>query len=120
MMRLSTPRLMEEASQKVHAIVGVLLLLNVGISHAREALLELNTDSWRTRAANFRSKLEMVLPGLVKLTSCRMMLAGHFTCQAKLVPSLFVSIQTLHGTLSRGICVAYIRYSLVDNICKVC
>ena len=94
LMRSYTTRLMVEASRKVYKNVGVLSLPDVGVSHAGEALMELNTASWRTRATNCRSKLVMVLPGLVKLTSCRRMLSGHFTCQAKLVPSLFGSIYT--------------------------
>ena len=48
-----------EASRKFHTTVGVMSLPDVGVSHAGECLLELNTDLWRTIAANFRSKLEV-------------------------------------------------------------
>ena len=97
-------RLMVEDSRKVQATVGVLSLLDAGVSHAKESLMDLNTASWRTRATNSRSKLVMVMPGLVKLTSCWKMLSGHFTCQAKLVLYLFGSIQTPQRPVERHLC----------------
>ena len=79
--------LMLEASWKVHATVGVLLIPDGGVSQAGEALMDLKTASWRTSATNSRSELVMVPPVLVNLTSCLTILAGHFTRQAKLMPS---------------------------------
>ena len=85
---------MVEALRKVHEDFGVLPLPNVGFCHARETLMELKNASWRTSVANSRSELVIVPPGLVNLTSCLTMLTGHFTCQEKLIPSPFESIQT--------------------------
>ena len=92
--RSATTELVVEASQKVHKTVGVLSLPVVGVLHVREALMDIKTASWRTSAVNYRSELVMVPPVLMKLTSCQTMLAGHFTHQAKLVPSSFGSIKT--------------------------
>ena len=86
--------LMVEELRKVRADFGVLQLPDVGVRHVRETLMELMTVSWRTSFANSRSELVMVPPGLVKLTSCLMISEGYFTFQAKLMPSLFWSIQT--------------------------
>ena len=85
---------MVEASWKVHVTVGLLSLTDAGVRHSREALMDLKNASWRTSATNYRSELVMVTPILVKLTSYWMILAGHFTLQMMLVPSLFGLIQT--------------------------
>ena len=110
--------LMVEALQKVYENVGVLLLPDVGVHQAGEALMDLKTASWRTSNTNSRSELVMVPPGLVKLTSCLTMSAGHFTCQAKLMPSPFFSIHT-PGALSQVITVSYVRCGLVDKLNKI-
>ena len=91
---LSTTELMVEASRKIHEIVGVLSLLDVGIHHAGNSMMELKNASLRTSAASSGSKLVMVPSGLMKLTSFQTVLAGHFTHQTKLIPTLFGSIQT--------------------------
>ena len=82
--RSSTTGLMAEASRKVHATIGVFLFTDVVVLHDEEALMELNTASWSTIAANYRSELVIVPPGLVKLTSFRTMSSGHFTFQYRL------------------------------------
>ena len=69
-MSSSTTGLMVEALRKVHEDFGVLPLPDVGFCHARETLMELKNASWRTSVANSRSKLVIVPPGLVNLTSC--------------------------------------------------
>ena len=71
--------LMVDASQNIHTNFGVLLLPDIGVHHSGEELTELKTASWSTSAANSRSKLVMVTPGLVNLTRYRMMSAGRFT-----------------------------------------
>ena len=81
MRRLTTTGLMVAASWKVHTTVGVLSLPEVGVFQAGEALMELKTASWRTSAANSRSKLVMVPSGLVKMTSSWVILDGHLTRQ---------------------------------------
>ena len=78
----------------------------------------LKTASWRTSANHYISKLMMVPPGLVNLTRCLTMSAGHFTCQAKLMPSPFFSIHT-PGALSQVITVSYVRCGLVDKLNKI-
>ena len=110
---------MVEASRKVYVIVCVLSLLDAGVRHSGEALIDLKTDSRKTSATNSRSELVMVPSGFVKLTSFRTMSAGHFTRQAKLMPCSFGLIKTPPGALSRGICVAHIRCVPVENIGKV-
>ena len=77
--RLAKMWLMVEDSWKVHATVKVLLLPAVGVQKSGELHMELKTDSWSTSTANYRSESVMVMTGLMKLTSCRMMLTGHFT-----------------------------------------
>ena len=62
--RLTTSGLMVEDSRKVYATVGVLLLPDIGVHQAGEALMDLKTDSWRTSATDSRSELLMVPPGL--------------------------------------------------------
>ena len=79
--------LMVEASRKFHTTDGVLLLSEVGVRHAEEALMELKTASWRTSAANSRSELAIVPPGLVELTSFQTMSTVYFGRQVKLMPS---------------------------------
>ena len=92
--RSATTRFMLDFLRKVHATVRVLSIPDVGVCHAGEALTELKTASWRTSAANSRSNLVMVTPELVKLTSCRTMLTGHFTCHENLMPYSLGLIQT--------------------------
>ena len=83
---------MVEALRKFHEDFDVLPLPDVGFCHTRETLMELKNDSWRTSVANSRSELVIVPPGLVNLTSCQMMLLGHFIRQMMLAPYLFGSI----------------------------
>ena len=65
--RSATTVMMVEASQKFHATVWVLFLPKVGVRQTGEALMELNTASWRTSTANSGSKLVMAPSGLVNL-----------------------------------------------------
>ena len=81
MRRLDTTGLMVDASRKVHANIGVLSFTKVDVYQAGEALTEMKTASWKTSAANLRSKLVMVPSGLVKLTISWVMLSGHVTRQ---------------------------------------
>ena len=83
LIRLATTGLMVEASQNAQKTVWVLLLPEVGVRHAGEVLMDLKTATWRTSAANSRSELVMVPPGLVNLTSYRTISAGPFTRQTK-------------------------------------
>ena len=69
MRRSSTTGLKVEALQKVHTTVEMFLLTNVGVCQAGEELMDPKTASWRTSAANSRSELVMLPPGLVNMTS---------------------------------------------------
>ena len=81
MRRSTTTELMVEALRKVQPTVGLLSLPDVGVIHDRKALVELKIASWRTSAANYRSKLVMVPPRLVNLTRFMTMLVGRFSFQ---------------------------------------
>ena len=79
--RSATTGLMVEALQKVYTTVGVLSLPEVGFHQAVEALMELKKASWRTSAANSRSKSVMAPSGLVNMTSSWLMLSDHLARQ---------------------------------------
>ena len=62
LIKMAMAGLMVEASLKFHTTVWVLSLPDVGVRHSEEALVELKTALWKTRAANSRSKFVMLSP----------------------------------------------------------
>ena len=85
--RLANIRLIVADSLKVHATVGVLSLLVIGVRHADTLHTSEKVGSWRTGAASFRSKLVIPPVGLSKLVSLSWISFGHSKHHTKLVPS---------------------------------
>ena len=85
--RLTTIRLIAEASFKVQATVRVLLLPMKGARQVEDVHTSGKVASCRTKASNSGSELVMLPSGLIKLIRSSWMSCGHWRRQTKCVLS---------------------------------